>query len=143
MYSGDRFYAKLLRLVRRIIKIVIFKFNVYYLMLIYNINRFLTRNFPPNSWNLLTVALKVGVFKFWRIFFELAHFNKIQYFPGISFLMFHKPFLGSLQIPHKIWALSIQPFWRVYKQKTNKHPHKQVYIYRCTFLMREHVLAAF
>ena len=82
-------------------------------------------------------------FQIWADFlFKLAHFNKIQYFPGISFLMFHKPFLGSLQIPNKIWARSVQPFWRVYKQKTNKHPHKQVYI-DVHFVMREHVLAAF
>ena len=28
-------------------------------------------------------------------------------------LIIHKPSLGSLDVPHKIWARSVQPFWRL------------------------------
>ena len=38
-------------------------------------------------------------------------------------LIIHKPSLGSLDVPQKIWARSVQPFWRLLD--TNKQTDKQ------------------
>jgi len=38
-------------------------------------------------------------------------------------LVIHKPFLGSLGVPQKIWARSVQPFWRLLD--TNKQTDTQ------------------
>ena len=38
-------------------------------------------------------------------------------------LIIHKPSLGSREIPHKIWAQSVQPFWRLLD--TNKQTDRQ------------------
>jgi len=37
-------------------------------------------------------------------------------------LIIHKPSLGSRNVPHKIWAWSVQPFWRLLD--TNKQTDK-------------------
>ena len=52
--------------------------------------------------NLMTIEF------WWRQIFEI--------------LIFHKPSLGSLDVPQKIWARSVQPFWRLLD--TNKQTDK-------------------
>ena len=48
-----------------------------------------------------------------------------------SILSVHKPFLGSCEVPQKIWARSFQPFWRLLVK--NKQTNRQTkYIYRFT-----------
>ena len=53
--------------------------------------------------NLMTIEF------WWRQIFEI--------------LMIHKPSLKSLDVPQKIWARSVQPFWRLLD--TNKQTNKQ------------------
>ena len=53
-------------------------------------------------------------------------------------LIFHKPSLGSLDGPQKIWARSVQPFWRLLD--TNKQTDRQTdrqakFIYRCNYII--------
>jgi len=48
-------------------------------------------------------------------------------------LIIHKPSLGSREVPHKIWARSVQPFWRLLD--TNKQTRK-VYIYKLVILVK-------
>ena len=44
-------------------------------------------------------------------------------------LIIYKPYLGTCEVPHTIWARSIQPFWRLFD--TNKQTNRQAkYIYR-------------
>ena len=38
-------------------------------------------------------------------------------------LSIHTPSLGSCEVSHKIWARSVQPFWRLLD--TNRQPYKQ------------------
>ena len=35
-------------------------------------------------------------------------------------LIIHKPFLGPREVPHKIWAWSVQPFWLDTNRQTDK-----------------------
>ena len=59
--------------------------------------------------NLMTIEF------WWRQIFEI--------------LIFHKPSLGCLDVPQKIWARSVQPFWRLLD--TNKQTNRQAkFIYR-------------
>ena len=53
-------------------------------------------------------------------------------------LMIHKPSLESLDVPQKIWARSVQPFWRILD--TNKQTDRQTdrqakFIYRFSKIM--------
>ena len=42
-------------------------------------------------------------------------------------MIFHKPSLGSLDVPQKIWARSVQPFWRLLdtNNQTDRQTPKQ------------------
>ena len=57
---------------------------------------------------------------------------KIEFFVGNNLLKFWlsiKPSLGLCEVPQKIWARSVQPFWRLFD--TNKQTDKQsIYKYR-------------
>ena len=48
-------------------------------------------------------------------------------------MFIHKPSLGPREVPHKIWARFVQPFWRlldISKKQTDRHPNNQsIYIY--------------
>ena len=51
-------------------------------------------------------------------------------------LIIHKPSLWSRDVPQKIWARSVQPFWRLLD--TNKQTNRQtkfIDIYRCLVLL--------
>ena len=68
-----------------------------------------------------------------KIFFS-RNFTKVKSFWLQLFvvLSIHNPFLGSLEVPHKIWNQSVQPFWRVFytnRQTKIERPSK-VYLYR-------------
>ena len=69
----------------------------------------------------LTVPLKVG------------HFKSFSNDGRFLFSNFYGPFLGSCEVPQKIWARSVQTFKRssvTNKQTTNRQPDKQIiYIY--------------
>ena len=63
----------------------------------------------------------------------ISKFNKNRILLETNFLeilIFYKSFLGSCEVPHKIWAQSVQPFGRLLQIQTYKHPSK-VSIYRC------------
>ena len=52
-------------------------------------------------------------------------------------LIIHKPSLGSREVPHKIWARSVQPFWRLFdtNKQTNKIDRQVKFIYRLIFCL--------
>ena len=52
--------------------------------------------------------------KFWRSNFDGGNF---------FILLIHKPSLGSREGPHKVWAWSVEPFWRLLD--TNKQTDTQ------------------
>ena len=48
-------------------------------------------------------------------------------------MIIHKPFLGSRDVPQKIWARSVQPFWRLLdtnKQTDKQTPRQAKFMYR-------------
>ena len=56
-------------------------------------------------------------------------------------MIFHKPSLGSREVPHKIWARSVQPFWRLLDTKqTNRHPNKLNFCIDLSLFPITHVL---
>ena len=65
-------------------------------------------------------------------FVDLQISMKIEFFVGNNLLKFWlsiKPSLGLCEVPQKIWARSVQPFWRLFD--TNKQTDKQsIYKYR-------------
>ena len=46
-------------------------------------------------------------------------------------LIIHKPYLGSRYVPHKIWAQSFQPFWRLW-DTNGQTPRQAKCIFRLT-----------
>ena len=72
-----------------------------------------------------------------RIFKNLNLFTKLKTPKTQIFKIsiIHKPSLGSLNVPQKIWARSVQPLWRLLdtNRQTNKHTDRQAKsIYRLT-----------
>ena len=68
-----------------------------------------------------------------------SKFSKIEFWWRQIFenLIIHKPFLGSHDVPQKIWARSVQPFWRLLdtNRQTDKQTNRQTdrqakFIYR-------------
>ena len=57
--------------------------------------------------------------------------------------MIHKPSLGSLDVPQKIWARSVQPFWRLLdtnKQTNRDRQAKFIYrLYIQSYNQNEHI----
>ena len=54
--------------------------------------------------------------RIFQIFFRaVLNFTKIKsvWIQVFVILSIHKPSLGSCEVPHKIWARSVQPFWRL------------------------------
>jgi len=69
------------------------------------------------------------------IFKIFKNFMKIEFWWRQIFeiLIFHKPSLWSRDVPQKIWARSVQPFWRLLdtNKQTNKQTDRQAkFIYR-------------
>ena len=67
-----------------------------------------------------------------------SKFSKIEFWWRQIFknLIIHKPSLGSREIPQKIWARSVQSFWRLLdtNKQTNKQTDRQAkFIYRLGF----------
>jgi len=50
-----------------------------------------------------------------KTFRRFSKFSKIEFWWRQIFKIsiFHKPSLGSLDVPQKIWIRSVQPFWRL------------------------------
>ena len=44
---------------------------------------------------------------------KIHGFSKLNFFYKNKILIIHYPFLGSREIPQKIWARSVLPFWRL------------------------------
>ena len=71
-------------------------------------------------------------------FMDFQNFNslmklKFWWRQIFEILIIHKPSLGLRNVPHKIWAWSVQPFWRLLdtNRQTPKHPRRQAkFIYR-------------
>ena len=56
-------------------------------------------------------------------------------------MIFHKPSLGSREVPHKTWARLVQPFWRLLDTKqTNRHPNKLNFCIDLSLFPITHVL---
>ena len=78
-----------------------------------------------------------------QFFQRFWNFTKIKSFWRHIFaiLSINKPFLGSCEVPHKIWIRSMQPFYWIQTDKqTKKHPDTQAsiyrWIYRIVYLMQ-------
>ena len=50
---------------------------------------------------------------------------------NFEMLIIHKPYLGSRYVPHKIWAQSFQPFWRLW-DTNGQTPRQAKCIFRLT-----------
>ena len=66
---------------------------------------------------------------------EFSKFSKIDFWWRQIFenLIIHKPSLGSRDVPQKIWARSVQPFWRLLDTngQTDRQTDRQAkFIYR-------------
>ena len=52
-----------------------------------------------------------------RILWKKCGFSRFEVFLSktqiFQFLIIHKPSLGCREVPNKIWARSVQPFWRL------------------------------
>ena len=57
-------------------------------------------------------------------FYENQHFRR-QIFQILSIL---KPSLGSCEVPHKIWARLVQPFWRLLTQTNRQTLMQSLYV---------------
>ena len=66
---------------------------------------------------------------FHNIFCAISKFFKIKKLLSTKILIIHKPSLGSLDAPQKIWARSVQPFWRLLDTNRQTDRHAK-FIYR-------------
>ena len=81
-----------------------------------------------------------------RIFKILKNLMTIEFWWRQIFeiLMIHEPSLGSLDVPQKNWARSVQPFWRLLdtNKQTNKQTDKLCKLWRI-FIEKRHNLVLF
>ena len=62
----------------------------------------------------------------YKIFFKVPGFHN-TFSRNFLILITHKPSMESGEVPHKIWARSVQPFWRLLdtNKQTDRHPPRQ------------------
>ena len=61
--------------------------------------------------------------------FQKFNENRILMEANFEILIIHKPSLDSLDVPQKIWARSVQPFWRLLDTNIQT-PRQAKFIYR-------------
>ena len=79
----------------------IFYFNCEHVLFVYIVkqNKKSSRILTKKKW-IFKIFKKLMKIEFW--------WRQI-----IEILIIHKPSLGPREVPHKIWAWSVQPFWRL------------------------------